>query len=212
MINETDCGGSMTCIEGTGSEKGKLNGASDYLASYVASLNTPELGKEEHIATEGLVRMMESKMDFGEIFKIVKKTVYSKLRKERPGVGLILASLPNELGAFWEIGGNYIVLNSTLVDAMRAVSKYETEFNSFIFTILAHEYIHSLGYVDELEARRLTASITVSSFGEGHPASVMAFGDIWEIYPFLKFVRSGNAKTFRFVRNFDSDQTRDYIR
>jgi hypothetical protein len=211
MTRDNDFCGICVYGEYANAGKSRLGISSDYLASYAASLSR-ESGKGGRIADNELVRAMDSKLDFGDIFRIVKRSVYEKLRKERPGVGLILANLPNELGAFWEIGGNYIVLNSVLVNAMRAASRSETEFNSFVFTILAHEYIHSLGYVDELEARRLTASVAVSFFGEGHPACVMASGDLWEIYPFLKFVPSGNGSTLNFVRNFDIEQTRDYIR
>ncbi len=66
-----------------------------------------------------------------------------------PGLGLGLSNLPPYVGAYWQVTGNLIVLNEGLVAAMRANATSPLEFNSFVYVILAHEYLHSLGYLDE---------------------------------------------------------------
>ncbi len=150
---------------------------------------------------------LSPRMDYDALFMLVKETVRKSLGKERVGIGLALADLPNVLGAFWEVGGNYIVLNENLVRALRVAGKSEEEFNSFVFVILMHEYIHSLGFVDEAETRDLTGKICSSVFPEKHPAFVLGNSDPWEVYPFLKMLPRSGDPSLKFVSKFDSDST-----
>ncbi|MHB1493542.1 MAG: hypothetical protein ACYCSG_00945 [Thermoplasmataceae archaeon] len=150
---------------------------------------------------------LEGSMNIDSIFSIVKKSVKNVIGKERSGLGLAFSNLPWNLGAFWQVGGNYIVMNEGLVNSMKGLSKSEEEFNSFIYMILAHEYIHSLGFIDELEARRMTAIVATRTFGKDHIVSKMSTGDIWSLYPDLKYSPSGNGEELRFIRNFDSSTT-----
>lgn len=154
---------------------------------------------------------LDSKMELGEIFSIVKRTVRMVTGKEREGVGLMLASLPATLGAFWEVGGNYIVVNEVLLEAMRRHCSNPREFNAFVYVILTHEYLHSIGYLDELSARKVTAQIARRCFGEEHEAWLLSSGDIWEIYPFLKYLPGGTGERLKVVTNFDPEATRGYI-
>lgn len=150
---------------------------------------------------------LDIKQDYDDIFSLVKYSVKRVIGKERVGIGLALADLPNVLGAFWEVGGNYIVLNDNIVRAIRIAGKSEQEFNSFVYVILMHEYIHSLGYVDESETRILTAGICAELLPDDHPAHILGNSDPWEIYPFLKMIPRSGDSTIRFVSKFDSDST-----
>ncbi len=132
------------------------------------------------------------------------------MRKERVGLGLALADLPSQLGAFWEVGGNYIVMNKNLLDALKYANRPRDEINSFIFVILMHEYLHSLGILDEYKARAMTARICATIFEEGHPAYELATKDPWQVYPFLMQVPNGKGENFKIIGNFDSD-TVSYI-
>lgn len=163
------------------------------------SLN-PASGVEE-------VYSLEGEMSYDEIFSVVKKTVKKITGKERAGLGLALSDLPPVLGAFWQVGGNYIVMNEALVAAMQGIAKSKLEFNSFVYTILTHEYLHSVGYIEEDVARKMTAKVIQMSLGPDHPASIMSEGDLWSLYPQLRYVRGGNGSTLRIVNNFDSDST-----
>lgn len=158
----------------------------------------PPVGRNDSLDTE---------LNYDRIFSIVKHDVKKYTGKERSGLGLALSDLPSTLGAFWQVGGNYIVMNESLVRAMTRISKSTTEFNSYIYVILTHEYLHSLGYIDEMEARRMTAFVARSSFGTEHHAYTMSSGDLWTLYPMLKYVRGGNGETFRIVGSFDSSST-----
>ncbi|MGP8073313.1 MAG: hypothetical protein ACLPZM_09370 [Thermoplasmata archaeon] len=155
---------------------------------------------------------LERPADYDQIFRVVRGAVRSVLGLERPGLGLTLSDLPPQLGAYWQITGNMIVLNEGLVDAMRAYAREPVELNSFVYVILAHEYLHALGYLDERAVRDVTARVTRSAFGPDHPATRMAEGDLWQMYPFLAHARGGNGRRLKVVSRFDLQTTDTYIR
>lgn len=157
-------------------------------------------------------RLLDAPADYDRVFTVVRAAVRRALGIERPGLGLALSDLPPSLGAYWQVTGNYIVLNEGLVDAMRVHASSPLELNSFVFTILAHEYLHALGYLDEGEVRKVTAFVARATFGEGHPTTRMAEGDLWRMYPFLQMARGGHGRRFRIVRGFDRDTIQQYIR
>lgn len=150
---------------------------------------------------------MNERMSYDSIFMIVKKAVKAVTGRERSGLGLALSNLPAGLGAFWQVGGNYIVMNEILVDGMEKIAKTDFEFNSFIFTILIHEYLHSIGYYDESEARKMSYYVTRKYFGDQHPATVMSSDDLWKIFPQLKFVPGGDGSSMKIITKFDTDAT-----
>ncbi len=150
---------------------------------------------------------LDGRMDYDKVFSVVKSTVKTATGKERSGLGLALSDLPATLGAFWQVGGNYIVMNKGLIDAMSSLTSTPREFNSFIYMILTHEYLHSLGYIDEMEARQMTASVARKAFGEEHPAFVMSNGDLWSLYPALRTVSGGNGQNIKIIGKFDSSST-----
>ncbi len=163
-------------------------------------------------ATPSLGRPLEVPADFDTVFRVVRRAVRSVLGLERPGLGLGLSNLPPQLGAYWQVAGNLIVLNEGLVETMRAHAGSPLEFNSFVYVILAHEYLHALGYLDETSVREVTARVTRAAFGPDHPATAMAEGDLWRLYPFLAFARGGDGQRLKVVRRFDLDSTERYIR
>jgi hypothetical protein len=150
---------------------------------------------------------LDRKMDYDKIFNVVKNTVRFVTRKERSGLGLALSDLPATLGAFWQVGGNYIVMNQALIDAMTRLTSSTREFNSFIYMILTHEYLHSLGFIDEMEARKMTAEVALKSFGKNHPAFTMSNGDLWTLYPQLRTIAGGTGQNMKIIGNFDSSST-----
>lgn len=170
-----------------------------------------ETGDHSSESAAPFFHSLDSAMDYDSVFSVVRKAVRFVLKKERSGLGLMLSDLPSGLGAFWEVGGNYIVLNESLVEVMRTMAKSVTEFNSYVFVVLAHEYLHSIGYIDENDVRRVTARVVGKSFGDEHPATAMAVGDLWQMYPFLRFAEGGRGTRARIVGKFDTESTRSYI-
>lgn len=159
-----------------------------------------------------LAGLLDGPADYDRVFKVVRGAVRHVLGIERPGLGLGLSNLPPSLGAYWQVTGNLIVLNEGLVRAMQANSGTTVEFNSFVYVILAHEYLHALGYLDEREVRRVTSYVTRAAFGEDHPATRMAEGDLWRMYPFLQYAPTGDGRRLKVITRFDLATTQNYIR
>ena len=170
-------------------------------------LHGPKLLDKIKIHNTPVEESLDNLMDYDRIFSIVKKSVKTVLGKERSGLGLALSDLPVTLGAFWQVGGNYIVMNEVLVKAMSRIAKTPREFNSFVYTILTHEYLHSVGYIDEFQARQMTALVAKQTFGSEHPAVVMSSGDIWKQYPLFLSLRGGDGSVLKIISRFDTDST-----
>lgn len=117
---------------------------------------------------------LEKSKNFADIFELVKRAVKVVLGRERAGLMLYLGNLPLRVGAFHQIGSNGIVMNKRLLNLMFKSSKSMTEVNSYVFSVLLHEYLHSLGYVDEAQVRRLVYEVCRDVFGEDHPVTEMA--------------------------------------
>jgi len=116
--------------------------------------------------------------DFAEIFSLVKKTVEKSLGEHRVGLMLYLGNLPMKVGAFHVLETNDIVLNRRLLNRI-SKEKSSSERRAFIFSILLHEYLHSLGYVNEREVRGLVYQICAESFGVNHYVTEAAFMGPW---------------------------------
>jgi len=155
---------------------------------------------------------LEGPADYDAVFRVVRGAVRRVLGIERPGLGLGLSDLPPNVGAYWQVTGNLIILNEGLVRAMRSHAKNPLELNSFLYVILAHEYLHALGYLDEGAVRRVTAHVTREAFGPEHPATQMAEGDLWRLFPFLAYAPGGDGRRIRVVPRFDLATTQTYIR
>lgn len=124
---------------------------------------------------------LEASENFGDVFEIVKKSVKEHLNQERAGLMLVLADLPIQLGAFHGLGTNQIFMNRTLLDRVIAAGHPRNKINSFVYSILLHEYLHSLGVVDEGEVRRLVYDVSLKTFGPDHPASNIAAKGPWAL-------------------------------
>jgi hypothetical protein len=124
---------------------------------------------------------LEESSDFREVFDVVRRSVKELLGVERTGLELHLRELPLGVGAFHKVGTNIIVVNSTLIDLVVESQASIKEIKSFIYSILLHEYLHSLGIYDELQVRRLTYQISRQTLGKDHPATVFAENGPWTI-------------------------------
>ena len=71
--------------------------------------------------------------------------------RHRAGLTLYLAELPTNVGAFYPVGSNVIVMNKELLKVVDESPKSKRVKTSFVYSILLHEYLHSLGYLNESE-------------------------------------------------------------
>jgi hypothetical protein len=119
---------------------------------------------------------LESAKNYGDIFALVKKAVKRSMGQHRVGLMLYLGNLPMKVGAFHPMGTNDIVLNRRLLEA---AAKTEPKWKAYVFSILLHEYLHSLGYADERQVRGLTYRISLDNFGRDHPVVEAAITGPW---------------------------------
>ncbi|MHB2037482.1 MAG: hypothetical protein ACYCPW_12185 [Nitrososphaerales archaeon] len=152
-------------------------------------------------------RTVDRAQNFDEIFELVKRVVEEELGVHRAGLSLVLANMSSEVGAYHPMGANVIVVNKALISGLQRVTKNPQQVNAFIFMVLLHEYLHSLGYVDENEVRKLAQTICGNSLGKDHPSVKLANANWLAMYPQLESLSQPNSNELEVIRKFDSSST-----
>jgi hypothetical protein len=127
----------------------------------------------------------------------------------RAGLCLVLQGLPGSLGAYHVLGSNMIIVNKRILNLIKGI-KTNVEYNSFLFTVLTHEYLHSFGIIDEFRVRNMTHEICRSLLGEGHPATVMARYEPWSVFPELGSLQNSFDHKLELIKEFDKS-SQSYI-
>jgi hypothetical protein len=157
-------------------------------------------------------RALSSAEGFDAIFEMVKAATEQSLRKHRAGLTLVLGDIPNSVGAYHEMGSNSIVMNRNLLRIVERLSKTKARRNSYVFMILLHEYLHSLGYTSDRQVRQLGKEITDEFLGRKHMAAEMAIHPLDQFFPDLeKFSGFRDKGEYQTVHKFDTSST-PYIR
>lgn len=134
-------------------------------------------------STTDFVRQLDQCKNFGDVFEVVKKTAEASLRQRRSGLMLYLAELPEHIGAYHAVGSNGIVMNKSALDAVTRSARKIREINSYVYSILLHEYLHALGYIEEPQVRKLVFEISRDNLGVDHPATEIAHKGPAVIFP-----------------------------
>ena len=153
--------------------------------------------------------------DLSGIFEVVKTLVKEFLGKERSGLMLGLTDLGGKpgffVGAFYPIGSNFIIMNKTPMRAVEATKPHL--FKAYCFHILLHEYLHTIGILDEGNNRIITAGLSEKAFGENHPVSLIA-KDFNRVFPEVMYSTLGwqpsNEMKIEIVPDFDKSSV-NYI-
>jgi hypothetical protein len=119
---------------------------------------------------------LEEASTLADIFEVVKAVVLKSMRKSRGGLMLGIADLGNHpqafLGGFFTTGSNVIVMNK---NPLQRIKETKPElYKPYAFHVLLHEYIHSLGYMDEKMVRSYAYQLTKDALGEEHTATQIA--------------------------------------
>ena len=130
-----------------------------------------------------LTERLDSCEDFGDVFELVKKSAERSLGQRRAGLMLYLVRLPKHIGAFHTVGTNGIVMNRNTLDVVTHGARSLREINSYVYSILLHEYLHSLGYLEERDVRKLVYDVSLDAFGPDHPATQIASKGPSAIFP-----------------------------
>lgn len=143
--------------------------------------------------------------DFNEALELVKSSVFQKFKMHRAGLSLVLQVMPTNLGAYHILGSNIIAINSYVLAAIKNLSGSDTEYNSYLFMVLVHEYLHSLGLVDENTVRQMTYDLCKTMLGDDHSSTKMAKEDPSSLFPQLRnMVQTQFGRDFQIVKKFDT--------
>lgn len=154
-----------------------------------------------------------------EIFEKVKKDVRKVYGRHRAGLSLGLVEMGSVLrmGKFQGIiggmhfyPGTEIVMNKTPLKLILETQPPEILW-AYTYHILLHEYVHSLGIINERQCREVTLKITEDIFKEpDHPAVILAKKGIGAYLPDLKMVyvppeQKPDGMTIEYVYGFDRE-------
>jgi hypothetical protein len=156
------------------------------------------------------------KKDLIDIFEEVKESVRRTDNRSRAGLMLGLQEMGSTLhgfiGGYYPVDSNIIVLNRTPI---RRIEETKPElFAPYSFHVLLHEYIHSLGVLDEGLTRRKTYDISRKMFGEEH--LVTEFSKNMErffpnlVYPVYGW-RPQEQVPVEIIKGFDRSSVQPYI-
>ena len=164
------------------------------------------------------MNLQDLKKQMPIIFKQVKNDVRKVYRRHRAGLSLGLVEMGMYRGSF--IGGMHfspgtdILINKTPLKVILKECTYEIVW-AYIYHILLHEYIHSLGVLDEQQCRNITLRISEKIFNESkHPAIILAKNGIGSYFPNLHLVYAPpelrHDGKIEYIYNFDQESY-DYI-
>lgn len=163
---------------------------------------------------EEFANKLNNSKSFTEIFSLVEYAVMSKY-KARRAIMLGLTDLGAQgsylVGAFHPVGSELIVLNKTPLKLVK--EKSPEYYNAYVFHLLLHEYLHSLGVLDESTVRYLTVEICKDLLGGNHPATQMGEKGINYFFPYITYPTpemDASDIEIEIVKNFSQQTTRYY--
>jgi hypothetical protein len=152
------------------------------------------------------IKRLEEATSIPDIFEVVKESVWKTIRKSRAGLELGLVELGNRpeglLGAFYVSGSNIIIMNETPLKRIQETNP--DLLTPYIFSILLHEYLHSLGYFDEDYVKSITYQISCEIFGSNSIIAEIS-KDMTKFFPNIIYPQ-GTPKVdvpIKIVKDFD---------
>ena len=150
-----------------------------------------------------------------DVFTIVQDVVRQEMGREQAGLLVGLADLGTSpqgfVGAFTIIPSNIIIVNTRPLKRVRQTRP--SLYIPYLFHVILHEYVHSVGSYDEEETRRLVYEMSGRVFGEGHIATKLA-RDLSAFMPDLTYPWHGfqppEGMEIEFVAGIDRKNV-DYI-
>lgn len=168
------------------------------------------LGNNDSKPNQQFCTTLDKAKNYAEVWKIVKETTQFAIGKRRDSMMLFLDDLPLQLGAYYPVGTNNIVLNRALVEIVEASLSDKPTVNALIYNLLLHEYLHALGVLSETGVRRQVVEVAKKSFGEQHISTLIACKSPWVLFkdiPLGPF--NAPKRVMEIVRDFE--KTSKYI-
>ena len=127
-----------------------------------------------------------------DTFEEVKIVVQKEEHRSRAGLMLGLqeigATNNGFIGAYYPVASNIIVMNKTPI--RRIIETKPKILKSYGFHVLLHEYIHSLGFLNEFITRQKTYEICKNHFGDNHIITQLST-NIKKFFPNLVYPING---------------------
>ncbi len=124
--------------------------------------------------------------DYSQLFDLIRRIVSNILRKSHSGILLGLEDLGFHprgfVGGYHRVGTNEIYLNRNVLQIMREETP-EAHYKAYLFHLLLHEYIHSVGVNEENETREITRAISREIFNTKHPVYKIAAYGLNALFP-----------------------------
>ncbi|MFX0101948.1 MAG: hypothetical protein ACFFCS_20450 [Candidatus Hodarchaeota archaeon] len=164
------------------------------------------------------------KKQMPDLFEMVKKDVRKIIGRQRAGLSLGLVDMgispSGFIGGMFFSGGTMILMNTTALNTLideinEKQEKPDDIVIAYVYHILMHEYIHSLGFLDEFTCREVTKHITKQLFSEDNPVYVMADRGIGHYFPDFTYAPAGysfqpNPSEIELIEGFDRSSTWSY--
>ena len=119
---------------------------------------------------------IKSAKTIADIFEVVKEMVREYLDLEQAGLMVGVTDLGAHshgfIGAFYSLDANTIIINKKPL--ARILQTNPSIYNHYLFHIMLHEYIHSIGSYDEMQTRQLVYEMSQHYFGEKHTITQLA--------------------------------------
>jgi len=159
------------------------------------------------------------KSQIPSIFEEVRRDVKKIYKRRRAGLSLGLVDLGMSQGGF--VGGLHfhpgtdIIMNISPLKLIIETQPYEVIW-AYTYHILLHEYLHSLGIIDEQRCRILTLKLTEEIFeASDHPAVILAKNGISSYIPrmelrYLPPEQKPEGIRIEYLTGFDQDSYEFY--
>lgn len=127
------------------------------------------------IKSEPVIKLDKAK-SVSEVFTLVSDLIHETFNIRNNGLLVEMNNIPitNQgiVAGLYVPDQKIIVVNKLLLKEIK--SKSPELLNSYLFHVLLHEYLHSIGFVDENETRKLTFLISNRHFGMDHKTTKIA--------------------------------------
>ncbi len=167
------------------------------------------MSKDESEFRGKFVKNLETAKNYAEVWQTVKDTVEYAVGKRRGSMMLFLDDLPLQIGAYYPVGTNNIVLNRHLVEIVEATLSDKNTVNALVYNLLLHEYLHALGELSEVEVRRQVVTVATKCFGEEHVTTILAQKSPWILLKDIPLEAAAAPKrVIQIVRDFEKTTDR----
>ena len=126
--------------------------------------------------------------DYSSLLDLIRRIVRDTLGKSRSGILLALEDFGYDsegfIAGYHRIGTNEIYLNRSLLQIMKDDKIPEAHFKAYLFHLLLHKFIHSIGVIEEEKTHMLTRKITIEIFGKTHPVTKIAIFGCDALFPY----------------------------